>query len=172
MPAALPFGGAPSDPTSDDGDPTSEPFLLESLLHEIRTLRARSAALVQAAAEEAQRRPSPAWERLRQEVKTAHERAERTLLAAAERDGVPPAAIQRDPATVTGVEKSGGEDAICRFRKRARELEEQCTGAVGQAGDLGLMHLSHALSQWRRELIGLEQPLIEANAQCGVSRRS
>jgi hypothetical protein len=172
MLAPVPFGGAPSKPTADESDPPSEPFLLESLLADIRVLRARSRALAQESQEEARRHPATAWEKLRDEVALAHERAERTLTAAAGRDGVPLAAIQPPADILPASEGRRSEDAICRFRRMARELEQQCASVLGQAGDLGLTHLGRALGRWRRELIGLEQPLIAVNAQASASRRS
>jgi hypothetical protein len=172
MPAAESSGGAPAEPSGDGSDPTAEPFLLESLLAEVRSARFQARQLAEESALQAALHPVPEWQHLHREVTGALQRAERTLLAAAVRDGLPLNALEPDSAAERA-ERDADEDPLGRVRRLAREVEHHCTSVTGQAAELGLTHLAHALGRWSRELIGLEQPLIRANARrCNDSGRN
>jgi hypothetical protein len=163
MPAAEFPGGAPAEPSGDGGDPTAEPFLLESLLAEIRLARLQARQLAEESALQVALHPVPEWQHLHREVSGAVQRADRTLLAAAARDGLPLNALESGSAAAHG-ERDPDEDPLRRVRRLARAVEHHCTSVMGQAAGLGLTHLAHALGRWSRELIGLEQPLIRVNA--------
>jgi hypothetical protein len=169
MTAAARSGPASAPLSRHAKEHAAEPFLLESVLGEIQLLRTRFRSLAAQAAAEAAQRNVPAWQRLSDEVTTAQRRAERLLLSAAERDGV----HLLDDASANGTSGSHAahEPSVGRFRRWARELEEHCACVISHANALGLERLAQALAQCRRDLIGLEQPLIAANAAASERRK-
>lgn len=167
MTAAVHSGPASALPSLPGKGRPVEPFLLESVLEHIRVLRRRFRRLAREASAEAARQSSPAWHRLRDEVDAAQRRAERLLLAAAARDRI---GLLDDPGPAQPPAEAA-EQSIERFRRWARELEEQCACLVSQSNALDLPHLAEALAQWRRDLIGLERPLIATKAASSGRRR-
>ncbi len=163
MPAAVPSGEAPLEPQPQRGDAEAEPFLLEAFLADLREIRAQWRILLQRVSAEANQRHDREWSRLSADVAAAHERAERSLLAAASRDGL--ALHSLEPTRRSTNESAENEDVIRHFRRVVRGLEQQCTCLQTQADQLELHHLVHALGSWVRELIGLEQPLIRVHAK-------
>lgn len=170
MPATVLSGRASPTLPSDEIDPAPEPFLIESVLADIRELLRRSRRLNdEVAAAEAAHAGDRAWHRVAAEVGAVHQRVEKALRLAAARDGVTlatghPLAAAPD-AGVTG------EAGLSRCRRWARELEQHCAAAISQSRALGLDHLAQALGRWRRDLIGLEQPLIAAHADTTAGSR-
>ena len=173
--AAVPSGAVPA-ALSPAADAVAEPLLIESVLTEIQELLARSRELgTRVTAEAGARSGATEWRQLDCEVTAAHERAERSLRLAAANDGV---SLPRDAAGHAGhagaraaAAPAAGESVVRHCRRLARELEELCASVVPQADALGLDHLAFALGRWRCDLIGLEQPLITAQAHLNASRK-
>lgn len=170
MPVIVAHGSSSAALFRDAADSPAEPFLIESVLTEIRNLLRRSRRLNDEAAAEAALRSTPAWHGIASEVAAVHERAASGLRAAARQDGV---LLPTDhPLATAGALPRATEDALARCRRWARELEEHCAAAISQAAALGLENLTEALARWRRDLIGLERPLIDAQAQPPATSQS
>jgi len=143
---------------------SSEPDALGSFLAELESLRARAAGLAHRCARRTARDAPPARAALAREVQSVHRRVEKLLAAAAAEDGV----RLRPLTPVTVPEPEGSVLSECRHV--SRDLEEQCAAASRHALVLGLTALAETLQRWRRELIGLERPLIAAHAEAQALR--
>lgn len=166
MSAAVPSGPAPH--SRPPGETNQELCLIESIYADLRALRIGLAVLLEEVAYCALHFGGR-WLDFHQELTAAHYRAERALLTAASSDGVPEDVLEIGPRPPH--EPPASEDeALARCRRVARDLEARSTCAISRTADVDLRHVSEALTRWRCELIGLEQPLIRL--QAGAARRS
>ena len=158
----FPHGGHPAAvPSSISASGPAEPDLLHALVEDVRRLRQGLHQLVGLIARQPRSGHGRAWQNLHQEIVAARSRCERSLESALEKDRVPVARISLSNA---GCWMRSGS-VLGRCRRLARDLEEQSAAAAGLAYELGADAVAQALQRCRCELIGLERPLIAANAE-------
>lgn len=132
---------------------------LGSFLSGLEQLRARAAGLALRCSRRIKPDAPPAIAALGREVQALHARVEALLQEAARNDRV-----RLRPLRPLDIQDPEGS-MIGECRRVAHDLEEQCAAESRHAQAMGLLAIAGALSDWRRELIGLERPLIAAHAE-------